>query len=743
MVDVDNIASSPNSASTSIEDQVASILYHLGKTKKKFYEEVERRSSNVSVYTPKDDEMMSHESYSENSAINLSTSQVIRGSSSAANGTGDSEDSQSSNKTVGKGCDVVTDNTPMSTAQLLMVPHQGQMQQFLSPAQIQQFLQQQALYYQRQQQHQQQQMKQLEAFIPHLQEQIQMNMLQQNQILQQLTNLPMEVNSEKGTRHQLQAQLQQLSAQQHQLIQQLQQSHRQYLMTASPYNTPAQGEKCDSNSTSWKNNEELNITNGNHVTPASTSQQQNGQQNVGSPSLTPPTNRRTATPKEESQTHLLFGHGVCKWPGCETFCDDYQDFLKHLNLEHQLDDRSTAQARVQMQVVSQLEIQLDKEKNRLQAMMEHLHMKTSASGNLEMGNPTNKSTNNCKLPSSKPLHPSPPLNLLPPCNQMPLSMSSMSSSLLNIPSRLLPPLSQPLLQHSSTGPMRRRLSDKGYHHSMSDPHGYPEPPVRRRAAERVNLDITEEITRNREFYKNADVRPPFTYASLIRQAIIESPERQLTLNEIYNWFQNTFCYFRRNAATWKNAVRHNLSLHKCFMRVENIKGAVWTVDEIEFYKRRPQRLQERIGTLSLGLQDAQSPPNCSKGYTDSLHAPQMNSNKMSNYVSSITSLGDMTPTHHAISTSGNVSSCALTDAENFVSSLVCHGLTVNEQRKIRVKQEPSNEDMTDIGERYLVEEPAETSGPEEAEDLSTPQNTGCLGQPPSRARSSIARPNSK
>ncbi|KAJ9583355.1 hypothetical protein L9F63_022317, partial [Diploptera punctata] len=38
-----------------------------------------------------------------------------------------------------------------------------------------------------------------------------------------------------------------------------------------------------------------------------------------------------------------------------------------------------------------------------------------------------------------------------------------------------------------------------------------------------------------------------------------------------------------------NAVRHNLSLHKCFMRVENVKGAVWTVDEVEFYKRRPQR----------------------------------------------------------------------------------------------------------------------------------------------------------
>ncbi len=31
-----------------------------------------------------------------------------------------------------------------------------------------------------------------------------------------------------------------------------------------------------------------------------------------------------------------------------------------------------------------------------------------------------------------------------------------------------------------------------------------------------------EIQRNREFYKSADVRPPFTYASLIRQVCIEN-----------------------------------------------------------------------------------------------------------------------------------------------------------------------------------------------------------------------------
>ena len=37
---------------------------------------------------------------------------------------------------------------------------------------------------------------------------------------------------------------------------------------------------------------------------------------------------------------------------------------------------------------------------------------------------------------------------------------------------------------------------------------------------------------------------------------------------------------------FQNAVRHNLSLHKCFKRVENVKGAVWTVDDIEYHKKR-------------------------------------------------------------------------------------------------------------------------------------------------------------
>ena len=32
-----------------------------------------------------------------------------------------------------------------------------------------------------------------------------------------------------------------------------------------------------------------------------------------------------------------------------------------------------------------------------------------------------------------------------------------------------------------------------------------------------------------------------------------------------------------------------MSLHKCFVRVENVKGSVWTIDDEEYQKRRVPR----------------------------------------------------------------------------------------------------------------------------------------------------------
>ncbi|XP_077091137.1 forkhead box protein P2 isoform X1 [Siphateles boraxobius] len=266
-------------------------------------------------------------------------------------------------------------------------------------------------------------------------------------------------------------------------------------------------------------------------------------------------NRRESSLHEETgASHSLYGHGVCKWPGCESICDDFGQFLKHLNNEHALDDRSTAQCRVQMQVVQQLEIQLSKERERLQAMMAHLHMRPSEpKPSPKPLNLVSSVTMSKNLPSVSPPNlpqtPTTPTAPVTPLSQMPQVPNVLSPA--NVP---------------SMGAMRRRHTDK------------------------YSMPLSSEIAPNYEFYKNADVRPPFTYATLIRQAIMESGDMQLTLNEIYSWFTRTFAYFRRNAATWKNAVRHNLSLHKCFVRVENVKGAVWTVDEMEYQKRRSQKI---------------------------------------------------------------------------------------------------------------------------------------------------------
>uniref|UniRef100_A0A8C5PAM8 Forkhead box P2 n=1 Tax=Leptobrachium leishanense TaxID=445787 RepID=A0A8C5PAM8_9ANUR len=261
--------------------------------------------------------------------------------------------------------------------------------------------------------------------------------------------------------------------------------------------------------------------------------------------------RDSSSHEETGASHTLYGHGVCKWPGCESICEDFGQFLKHLNNEHALDDRSTAQCRVQMQVVQQLEIQLSKERERLQAMMTHLHMRPSE-----------------HKPSPKPL------NLV--------SSVTMSKNMLDTS-----PQSLPQTPTTPTAPVTPITQGPSVITAASVPNVGA---IRRRHSDKYNLPMSSEIAPNYEFYKNADVRPPFTYATLIRQAIMESSDRQLTLNEIYSWFTRTFAYFRRNAATWKNAVRHNLSLHKCFVRVENVKGAVWTVDEAEYQKRRSQKI---------------------------------------------------------------------------------------------------------------------------------------------------------
>ncbi|XP_074167073.1 forkhead box protein P4 isoform X3 [Sminthopsis crassicaudata] len=468
---------------------------------------------------------------------------------------------------------------PVSVAMMspqMITPQQ--MQQILSPPQLQALLQQQQAIM----------LQQLQEYYKKQQEQLHLQLLTQQQAGKQQ---PKEALGNK-----------QLAFQQQLLqMQQLQQQHllnlqRQGLVSLQPSQATGPLQTlpqavCPSDLPQlWKGD-------GAAAQPAEDSVKQEGLDlttaaatatSFAPPKVSPPLSHHTLpngqptvlTPRRDSSSHEdtpgshpLYGHGECKWPGCETLCEDLGQFVKHLNTEHALDDRSTAQCRVQMQVVQQLEIQLAKESERLQAMMAHLHMRPS---------------------EPKPF--SQPLNLVSGSSLSKVTVSAADS----FPDGLAHP---PTSAAAPVTPLRPPGLSSATLHSGG--------PARRRSSDKFCTPISSELAQNHEFYKNADVRPPFTYASLIRQAILETPDRQLTLNEIYNWFTRMFAYFRRNTATWKNAVRHNLSLHKCFVRVENVKGAVWTVDEHEYQKRRPPKMtgsptlvKNMISGLSYGALNA-------------------------------------------------------------------------------------------------------------------------------------------
>ncbi|XP_069318625.1 forkhead box protein P2 isoform X5 [Eulemur rufifrons] len=459
---------------------------------------------------------------------------------------------------------------PVSVAMMtpqVITPQQMQQilqQQVLSPQQLQALLQQQQAVMLQQQQ--------LQEFYKKQQEQLHLQLLQQQHPGKQVKEQQQLAAQQLVFQQQL-LQMQQLQQQQHLLSLQ-----RQGLISIPPGQAalpvqslpqgtykmiPAEIQQLWKEVTGVHNMEDNGIKHGGlDLTTNNSSSTTSSTTSKASPPITHHSivngqssvlnaRRDSSSHEETGASHTLYGHGVCKWPGCESICEDFGQFLKHLNNEHALDDRSTAQCRVQMQVVQQLEIQLSKERERLQAMMTHLHMRPSE-----------------PKPSPKPL------NLV--------SSVTMSKNMLETS-----PQSLPQTPTTPTAPVTPITQGP----SVITPASVPNVgAIRRRHSDKYNIPMSSEIAPNYEFYKNADVRPPFTYATLIRQAIMESSDRQLTLNEIYSWFTRTFAYFRRNAATWKNAVRHNLSLHKCFVRVENVKGAVWTVDEVEYQKRRSQKI---------------------------------------------------------------------------------------------------------------------------------------------------------
>ncbi|GMT31170.1 hypothetical protein PFISCL1PPCAC_22467, partial [Pristionchus fissidentatus] len=81
-------------------------------------------------------------------------------------------------------------------------------------------------------------------------------------------------------------------------------------------------------------------------------------------------------------------------------------------------------------------------------------------------------------------------------------------------------------------------------------------------------------------------RPSLSYKDLIIEAIDSSPDKRLKLNEIYQVIRMLHPYYRLRPDQWgwQNSIRHNLSLHDCFVKLplkqtnaSGVVGHYWTV----------------------------------------------------------------------------------------------------------------------------------------------------------------------
>ncbi|KAI4155420.1 MAG: hypothetical protein L6R39_001236 [Caloplaca ligustica] len=100
-------------------------------------------------------------------------------------------------------------------------------------------------------------------------------------------------------------------------------------------------------------------------------------------------------------------------------------------------------------------------------------------------------------------------------------------------------------------------------------------------------------------------KPQLSYAQLIGMAILRSPERRLTLAQIYKWISDSFAFYRLSSTPtgWQNSIRHNLSISDAFTKQERRKddpgkGNYWIIvpgKEGKFLKQKSGRRPQSAG----------------------------------------------------------------------------------------------------------------------------------------------------
>ena len=75
-------------------------------------------------------------------------------------------------------------------------------------------------------------------------------------------------------------------------------------------------------------------------------------------------------------------------------------------------------------------------------------------------------------------------------------------------------------------------------------------------------------------------KPDISYIELVAKAIMDSPNNSVLLADIYQWIENNYPYYKYTKNSWRNSIRHNLSVNECFVkskRVKNGRGFYWSI----------------------------------------------------------------------------------------------------------------------------------------------------------------------